>query len=97
MNAIDYIFEIKDKIVNGDDVSVSKDELKYLIVLMDKVIHKNMNKISSLEKENILFLEELFYLTKDDYPCYKCPLYDREKINYSCLSCVKNRVLYKER
>lgn len=97
MNAIDYIFEIKDKIVNGDDVSVSKDELKYLIVLMDKVIHKNMNKISSLEKENILFLEELFYLTKDDYLCYKCPLYDREKINYSCLSCVKNRVLYKER
>lgn len=97
MNAIDYLFEIKNKIVNGENVSISEEELKCLIVLMDKVIHRNMDKISSLEKENLLFLKEIFFLTKDDYICYKCPIFDKEKISFSCLSCVKNRVMYKDR
>lgn len=94
---IDYLFDIKNKIVRDEPISVSEEELKCLIVLMDKLIYKYMKKISSLEEENSFLCNEIFDLTKDDYPCYKCPLFDREKINYSCLSCVKNRVIYKER
>lgn len=95
---IDKLFEIKNKIVDGEPISVSEEELKCLIVLMDQLIYKYMKKISFLEKENSSLCDEIFNLTKSNYECYTCNvLKDDEKNNSICLSCVKNRVMYKER
>lgn len=92
---IDYLFDIKNKIVRDEQISVSEEELKCLIVLMDKLIRKYMKKNSSLEKENSFLLHELFkIITYDNEYCHKCSLFNRDNPTSNCLSCLKTRVKY---